>query len=179
MHQGRSMKKSAILLLLLGLAAPLHAKEMKLKIPKQGWYIAFDSPPLSDKQESKRGTDYAFSATSERFNLSFFVEKPHGTGSTHKDCYDYYWPLASQNPKISKETVQMSETPRYVRVQYDVVVEFQGKPIRQTNVNYYFAFNGKWMDVHISMIAPTEGDAEVITAFDRSLDYGLGDGSRP
>lgn len=167
------MKRLAVLMLLLGLPVVGFATEMKVKIPKQGWFISFDSPPLSGKQESKRGGDYAFSANSDRFNISFFVEKPHGTGVTHKDCYDFYWPQASRNPMIAKDTIEMSENPKYVRVQYDIVTEFQGRPIRQRNVNYYFAFSGKWIDVHISIIAPSESDAELVTAFDRSLSYGL------
>jgi hypothetical protein len=74
---------------------------------------------------------------------------------------------------IAKDTIEVSETPKYVRVQYDILTEFQGKPIRQRNVNYYFAFSGKWIDVHISIIAPSEEDSEVVEAFDRTLSYGL------
>jgi hypothetical protein len=167
------MKKGKLFLLLLGFSAVSFAGEVRVKIPKQGWFISFDSPPLSGKQESKRNGDYAYKANSDRFNISFFVEKPHGAGSTHKDCYDFYWPQASRNPMIAKDTIEMTETPKYVRVQYDILTEFQGKPIRQRNVNYYFSFSGKWIDVHISIIAPTEEDSELVTAFDRSLSYGL------
>jgi hypothetical protein len=167
------MKKAAILIVLLACAAIAFAAEERVKIPKQGWSISFDSPRLSDKQESKHDGDYAFKATAERFNISLFVEKPHGAGSTHKDCYEFYWPQASRNPMIAKDTVQISETSKYVRVQYDIVTEFQGKPIRQLNVNYYFAYSGEWIDLHISIIAPSQQDSEVIAAFDRSLSYGM------
>lgn len=148
------------------------ATGVKLEIPKQGWSIAFDSPVLSQQQESKREGEYAFKATSGRFNISLFVENPGGPGTTHRDCYEFYWARSSRNPRIAKDTVQSSQTPRYVRVQYDIIVEFQGQPIRQRHVNYFFAFQQKWVDVHISVIAPTTADEEIFTAFDRSLRYG-------
>jgi len=40
-------------------------------------------------------------------------------------------------------------------------------------VNYYFAYSGRWIDVHISIIAPSDQDSQVVTAFDRSLSYGM------
>jgi hypothetical protein len=101
------------------------------------------------------------------------VEKPAGTGQTHRDCYEFYWSQASRNPMIARDSVVNSETPKYVRVQYDIVTEFQGQPIRQRHVNYFFfAFRGKWVDVHISVIVPTKEDEEIFAAFDRSLRYG-------
>jgi hypothetical protein len=100
------------------------------------------------------------------------VENPGGPGKTHKDCYEFYWSQSSRNPRIAKDTVQSAETPKYVRVQYDIIVEFQGQPTRQRHVHYYFAFQQKWVDVHISVIAPTKADEEIFAAFDRSLHYG-------
>lgn len=163
-----------VFVLAFGLAGtgPATATGVKLEIPKQGWSIAFDSPALSQQQESKREGEYAFRATSGRFNVSLFVENPGGPGTAHRDCYEYYWARSSRNPRIAKDTVQSSQTPTYVRVQYDIIVEFQGQPIRQRHVHYYFAFQQKWVDVHISVIAPTKADEEIFTAFDRSLRYG-------
>jgi hypothetical protein len=57
-------------------------------------------------------------------------------------------------------------------VQYDIVSEFRGRPVRQRHVHYYVAFRGKWIDVHISIIEPSEEDAGIFAAFDRSLSYG-------
>ena len=166
------MRSITILALLLAFRGTALASAERVEIPDQGWSISFDSPPLSQKEESKQPGEYAFRANSERFNISLFVEKPHGSGNSSKSCYDFYWPRASQNPMIAKDTIAMSETPKYVRVQYDIVTEFEGHPIRQRNVNYYFIFRGKWVDVHISIIAPSEQDADVFATFDRTLSYG-------
>jgi len=91
--------------LLLSLGPVAEAETAEVKVPKQGWSIFFDSPPLTNKRDSKKGGDYAFMAGSGRFNVSLYVEKPHGSGDTHKACYEFYWPKGSQNPMIAKDTV--------------------------------------------------------------------------
>ena len=73
---------------------------------------------------------------------------------------------------IAKDTVVTSDEARYVRVQYDIVTQFRGTPIRQRNVHYYVAFRAKWIDVHISIIEPTHEDAKIFAVFDASLSYG-------
>lgn len=166
---GRAAVVLAVLLTFTGLAV---AVPVKVAIPKEGWSIAFDSPLLSHQQESRGDGEYAFKANSGRFNLSLFVENPAGTGTTHRDCYAFYWSHAKGNPMIAKDSVVTSETPKYVRVQYDIVTQFQGQPIRQRHVHYYFVYRGKWVDVHISIIVPTKEDEETFAAFDRSLRYG-------
>ena len=143
-----------------------------IEIPRQGWRIYFESPPLSKRQESSTKGGYSFRANSGRFNLSLFVEEPAGEGKTNKDCYNYYWPLGSRNPEIDKETIEVRESERYVRVQYDIVSEFQGELIRGTHINYYFAYRDKWIDVHISIIKPNQDDEKIFSAFDDSLNYG-------
>jgi hypothetical protein len=166
------MKKVIILIILLCISTVSFAAEEKVIIPNEGWFITFDSPPLSQKQESSIEKGYAFRAKSGRFNISLYVEKPQFHGATNKDCFDFYWPKASQDPSIPNNTIKVLETSKYVRGQYDIVMEYQGKTIRHRNVNYYFVFNDKWVDVHISIIAPTEKDAEIFAVFDRSLSYG-------
>ena len=169
---GHSLKTLVAVLVAITFPAIALAENMEVIIPDEGWRISFDAPPLSQKQDARRGGDYVFKATSDRFNLSLFVEQPQGKGNAHKDCYRFYWPQASRNPMIAKDTMVTSDTAKYVRVQYDIVAELDGQPIRQRNVNYYIAYRGKWIDVHISIIEPTEEDAKIYTAFDTSLSYG-------
>ena len=166
------MRRIVVLVVALSAAGMALAANVQVKIPKEDWAISFDSPPLSKKQDSKKPGEYSFSANSGRFNISLFVEKPRDAGTSNQDVYHYYWPRASQNPMIAKETVTNSETDRYVRVQYDIVTSVGGKSFRQRNVNYYFAFQGKWVDVHISVGEPTTSDDQVFSSFDTSLRYG-------
>lgn len=166
------MKPLSLIVLFLVVAAPVFGEAVEIEIPKEGWRVRFDSPQLSDRQESHKSGGYAVRGSSARFNLSLFVEEPGAVGKTHQDCYSFYWPQASRNPLIEKESVSRSETEKYVRVQYDLVGQFEGKSFRSRNVNYYFAFRGKWVDLHISVIEPTASDDALFKAFDTSLDYG-------
>lgn len=166
------MKTLVAVIVAIAFPTIVLAENVEVSIPGEMWRISFDSPPLSQKQEARRGGDYAFRASSDRFNISLFVEQPQGKGDTHKDCYRFYWPQFNRNPMIAKDTVVTSDAAKYVRVQYDIVAELQGQPIRQRNVNYYIAYRGKWVDVHISIIEPTQDDAKIFAAFDTSLSYG-------
>ena len=166
------MRAAVILAVVLAFTGRAGAVPVKVDIPKEGWSIAFDSPSLSKQEESRGDGEYAFRASSGRFNISLFVEKPGGAGKTHRDCYEFYWSLAKRNPMIAQDSVQSADTPKYVRVQYDIVTQFQGQPIRQRHVHYYFVYREKWVDVHISIIVPTKEDEAVFAAFDKSLRYG-------
>jgi len=167
-----SSKTLLAVLVAITFPAIAFAENVEVNIPGEGWRISFDSPPLSQKQEARRGSDYAFKASSDRFNISLFVEQPQGKGDTHKDCYRFYWPKASGNPMIAKDTVVTSDATKYFRVQYDIIAEIQSQPIRQRNVHYYVAHRGRWVDVHISIIEPTQEDGRIFVAFDTSLSYG-------
>jgi hypothetical protein len=149
-------------------AASSHLKTVV--VADEGWHITFDAPPLRDEHEST-SNGYAYKANSGLFNMSLFVEKPSGDGTTNRDVYDFYWPQAKRNPMIDQKSVVMSSTPKYVRVQYDIHADMKGEDITQRNVNYYFAFRGRWVDVHISFVEPTKADDAIFTRFDESLTY--------
>lgn len=168
----RTLLTAAVVLAVVMASTVAVAAPVTVDIPKEGWSIAFDSPSLSKQQESRGDGEYAFRANSGRFNISLFVEKPGGAGKAHRDCYEFYWSQSSRNPMIARDSVATSETPKYVRVQYDIVTQFQGQPIRQRHVHYYFVYREKWVDVHISIIVPTQEDEEIFAAFDKSLRYG-------
>src|SRR5262245_41947463 len=166
------MRAAVVLAVVLAFTGRAAAVPVKVDIPKEGWSLAFDSPSRSKQEEPRGDGEYAFRASSGRFNISLFVEKPGGAGKTHRDCYEFYWSQAKRSPMITQDSVQSAETPKYVRVQYDIVTKFQGQPIRQRHVHYYFVYREKWVDVHISIIVPTTEDEKIFAAFDRTLRYG-------
>ena len=154
-------------LLLLFLPKPSFADAVSIPIPKQEWNISLDAPPFTRKQGEQQGPNYVYQANSDRFNLSIFVE-PQAKPGGSKECYEFYWAQASRNPLISKPTIKVSNTDKFYRVEYEVAA---GRVI-QRNVNYYFMFNGKWVDVHISITNPTKDDDALIAKFDKGLSYG-------
>lgn len=156
--------------------AAAFADRSVIKIPGQQWAISFDSPALLGAEEQSKDGNFAFGANSGLFNISLFVEKPRGSGATHQDCYQFYWPGASRNPLIEKKSIAVKETTKYVRVEYDVVADIQGTRVRHRNVNYFIAYQDKWIDVHISFVEPGEKDDAMFAAFDETLDCGPADG---
>jgi hypothetical protein len=159
-------------LLVVVLSSLAFAEVTTVRIPGQDWVISFNSPPLSGKQTGGNERNYAFRANSGRFNVSLFVESPQGAAS-HEDCYKFYWTKGSSGgPPIDKKTISVKPGDRFYRVQYDIIMEFKGHTIRHRNVNYYAAFGGKWIDVHISIIDPTDPDEQIFVAFDESLNFG-------
>ncbi len=160
----------------LGLAAlvtPLRADEKVFEIPGEGWRVVVNAPPLSKIEESRRGADYALKGNSGRFNLSLFVETPQSATGSHKECYEFYWPRARRNPMIDQTSIRVSHSERCYRVEHISTYPLAGKTIQQKSVNYYFAFNSRWMDLHISVIEPRAGDEEIFHRFDAGLRYEL------
>jgi hypothetical protein len=144
-----------------------------IQVPQKGWEIRFESPPLAKKEESRGEDGYTFRGSSGRFTISFFVKQPQGDGTTNKDSYNFYWQPTSQNALIVKDSVVTSETPKYIRVQYIMVVEIVGRAYRQMHVHYYFAHGGNWSEVHISVPENTQEDKEVLEVFDKTFQYGF------
>jgi len=144
-----------------------------IEVPREGWEIRFESPPLATKEESRGEDGYTFHGSSGRFNITFFVKQPQSEGTTNKDSFDFYWPPTSQNALIIKDSVVTSETPKYIRVQYIMVVEIVGRAYRQMHAHYYFALGGKWAEVHVSVPENTQEDKEVLEGFDKTFAYGF------
>ena len=167
----RMVRDVTIAAMPLRVATLILAAVVTLPVPNEGWHFTFDTPALKSPQTSKAPQGFAFRANAERFNMSVFVEKPSGAGTTNRDCYEFYWHDAQRNPMIVKSTIAVSEQPKFVRVQYDLETKFEGQTIRQRNVNYYIAYRGKWIDVHISVIAPEPADQKIFDAFDAGLAY--------
>jgi len=145
------------------------AQLRSIPIPGQGWKITFSAPPWKHRWESKSGGDYQFKGNCDRFNLSLFVEAPRRADGVHKDCFEFYWPQSAKNPLIDKESVKVSHTDAFYRVAY--LTKSEGAGGKQGNVNYYFVFAGRWVDLHISIVSPNQEDAEFIKRFDESLAY--------
>ena len=154
-------------LLLLILPISSFAVPVSIPIPNQEWSISLEAPTFAHGHGQQEGANYVYRANSNRFNLSIFVE-PQAKDGGSKECYEFYWPQASRNPLIRKPTVKVSHTDKFYRVEYDIA---EGS-VAQRNVNYYFKFDGKWVDVHISITNPTTDDEALVAKFDKGLNYG-------
>jgi len=160
------------LILLLALPGAAQAGESTLVIPDQGWQISFDAPALTKMGEQNRPGQYVYEANSGKFNLPLYVEDPSCSGGkSHKDFYKCFWPKSSRNPMIVQSTVVATESPGYYKVAYDVEAPWNGQTIKLKNVNYLISYRGKWTDLHISIVEPTEADLTILASFEKSLTY--------
>ena len=152
-------------------AATSALETARIEVPDEGWSLSFQAPGLTQQKQATGKGGFQWMANATPFVISFFAETPAG-GPTHQACFDHYWALSSRNPTLDKSSISISRTPTYHRVQYDCRGTYQGRPYLQRNVNYFFAFRGRWMDLHVSVLNPTgEGDG-IFEGFDRSLNYG-------
>ena len=167
------MKTALFTICLLTLASVSSwAAEIVITVISQGWQISFDGPTLVKESPSYEGGGFQYKANSGRFNVSVFVEKPAKPTGSNQDCYSHYWPMASRNPMIVASSVKHTSSKTFERVQYTIPGEYQGARFTQANVNYFFAYKGKWMDVHISIIEPKGDDVQLLQQLDNTLAYG-------
>jgi hypothetical protein len=163
------------LILFLAAAAPLELRgePFVVTIPGQAWAITMDAPPLPNFLGQSKGDTFQFRATSgeDGFNVSIFVEQPHGQRKTHEAVFNYYWPKAKQNPLIDASSIKVTKGSKFVRVAYRFDVG-QGTDNKNRQVNYYFVYKDRWIDVHISKMPLADADEKVFDAFDKALTYG-------
>ncbi len=163
------MRLSFALAAVMFISLPSRSAEpFTVTIPGQGWTIVFESPSLQNFKGQSNDKAFQFQANGEGgLNLSIFVEDPSNKDAGHAACADYYWPLAKRNPMIDQDSVKTTKLDNFVKVTYNVKAGAK----TAANVNYYFAFQGKWIDVHISRFPSSEDDAKILAAFEKSLIY--------
>lgn len=168
-------------ILLLGCftsAAP--ANEIKVPLIGLGWQITFQAPDLRESSlEYPQGT-IQFRANAGRFNVSVFVEPPPAgvSAGTHATCRDYHWSQAKRNPLIVADSIKQTTLRNCESVVYRAKGVHQGIPFVQDSVNCYFVHEGKWVDVHASVIEPTAEDSQSLADFATHLKYGPWEGAK-
>jgi hypothetical protein len=161
-------------LFLAALPVVVCAAPTTVAIPGQDWQVSFDAPPLVDRREADHPDQYMYVGNAGRFNLSIYVETPGCKGgATNSDFLDCFWPKASRNPVIVKESINKTCGETYCKIAYDVKAPWRGQVSRQVNISFLFAYRGKWTDVHVSVVDPTESDIELLELFEKSLSYGV------
>jgi hypothetical protein len=151
------------------------AATTSIVIPEQEWQITFDAPVLAKQAESQRPGQYKYHGNAQRFNLSLFVETPGcGGEASHEALLACFWPQASKNPLIVQATVKKTCDTAFCKIEYEIQVPWQGRLLKQRNINFLIAYNGKWTDLHVSVIEPTEADLAMLENFTKSLTYGKG-----
>lgn len=148
-------------------------------VPDTGWGINLNLPDLANAQDRPNGPNYSYEAKAGNFIVSLFVEKPKNGKTANADVYRYYWPRAARNPMIDQTSVHMTEQPDFVRVDYFYSGVADGSLVRMKSFNYYFAHEGKWVDVHLSVSHPAPTDDAAIGQFEAALKAVSLDAAKP
>jgi hypothetical protein len=143
---------------------PAAIGKSKIEIFKQGWAITVLNPGLKELGKHLSDAQFAYQAIGPNgFNLSIWVETPAGGGMANNDVFNYYWAKAGRNPLINEKSIKTQVLGKFVKVSYT--------SLNIPNVNYYFAFKGRWVDVHISKSRFTKGDEKFFADFEEVLSY--------
>jgi hypothetical protein len=65
---------------------------------------------------------------------------------------------------IDAQSVKVEKKDKFTKISYTA----QGQP----NANYFFAYQGQWVDIHVSKGSSDPGDQNMLAQFDNDLAYG-------
>ncbi len=137
--------------------------DWKIEVPDQGWKLVIFNPGL--KAMYMLTNENSFSCRSlpgqNGCNLSIFVEKAPVSDAANEDVSRYYWSRASRNPLIDGESVKAEKKQKFVKVSYTV--------LGIHNVNFYFVFKDRWIDVHLSKAPFGDDDEKLFAEFEDRL----------
>jgi hypothetical protein len=162
---------TALLMLCALGSAALRAEVLFIPVVGQGWRIRFEGPVLAVESQHFDADGLIYRGNAGRFNVSAFVNGQPAADGDSKACRDHFWQKAAQNPMIQKESVKQWSAPWCECVEYVTVDESQGERMTQANINCYFELLGKWVDVHASVISPTDEDTRMLKKLGESLIY--------
>ncbi|HMD54570.1 MAG TPA: hypothetical protein VKJ65_08485 [Phycisphaerae bacterium] len=149
-----------------GIASGELVQCLRIGVPNQDWTITMMNPGLKALDRRVDGDLLALHGLpgANGVNLSLFVEPATSNGTNHTDAFNYYWSQMANGSLMDTNSMRIKKNEKFVIVGYTV----QGQP----NVNYYFAFQGRWVDVHISKWPVEAGDDRLFAEFEEHLSYG-------
>jgi hypothetical protein len=149
----------------------LNAETLVVPVAGKGWQIEFEGPRLFMEKTDPTEEGLRYKANAGRFNLSIFVEQPPDGGGDNEACRKFYWDQGQRNPMIQKPTVKLWSAPQAECVEYemDTGPDASGAHVMMSNINCFVSYQGKWIDVHASVIAPKPGEVERLRKLARSL----------
>jgi hypothetical protein len=135
-------------------------------IPDVDWRITIINPGLAALKRHVETNRFILSGLPgpNGFNLTIVVEKPANGYMSNEAVFNYYWSTVANSPAIDAGSVEVKKEGKFIRVSYTL----QGVP----NVNYFFAFKDRWVDVHVSKWPFEKTDSKLFADFEEHLSYG-------
>jgi hypothetical protein len=171
-HHKLSMYMMKPLIVCLLSMASLHAESLVIPVVGKGWQIGFEGPTLFTENMEPNEEGLRYKANAGLFNISAFVEAAAVKDGGSKECRDHIWRQASKNPMIQKESIKLWSAENCECVEYTIAGDFKGEKFTQANINCFFTHEGKWVDVHASIVSPSAEDVQLLQRLAKSLNYG-------
>ena len=166
-----------MLLLLLALAADAaFAEAVTLQLPAQR-SLAFDAPPMTKLQEVSAAERYQYLASSvgqddARFNLSVHVEPIDCRfGRSLQEVSRCFLEKSDLISGIVKKSRNTRCDARRCEVTYTTTAQTSEREVTQLNTHALLVDRDSWVDVHLSVISPTDADKLIFARFMDSLSY--------
>ncbi|MFS2004114.1 hypothetical protein ACEN9F_10860 [Duganella sp. CT11-25] len=154
-------KRIALALALLCCAQSALADELRIPVPGEGWTLKLDAPSMSEVPAAREG--HVYTGNAGKLNLSLHVSKPLCPGGdSNENLYKCFGAKMQGIPHIINGSIRASETANGIQVTYLMEVSSGDKKVRAFNLNYLFVKNGKWADVHVSVVQPVKEDLESV-----------------
>ena len=156
-----SAQRIAFALSMLCCAHLARADELTIPLPAEKWSLKLDAPAM--QKAPVAGDDAVYAGTAGKWNVSLHVGPPLCAGGDgNENMYKCFGAKMQQMPYIVNGSIRANETPRGVQVAYLMELPLGERKVRAFNINYLFAKNGKWADLHISVIQPAKEDFEAV-----------------
>jgi len=141
-------------------------KYLAIPIPNQNWKLTILDLGFSDWQKQESNGQFVLRGLPgpSGFNFILFVEDPENNLPGNDPVYNFFWLNMAHNSLIDAQSVRVERTDKFIKVAYTA----QNQP----NVNYFFAYQGKWVDAHLSKGSSDPGDDKLFSEFDNALSYG-------
>ncbi|MGA9778355.1 MAG: hypothetical protein ACLPRE_11140 [Limisphaerales bacterium] len=138
-----------------------------IPIPNQTWKIGFINLGFSN-WDKKRDANNQYVVHGlpgpNGFDVILFVTAPANNLAGNDAVYNFYWSNIAHDSLIDARSVKFERKDKFIKVSYSA----QGQP----NVNYFFACEGSWVDLHLAKPSFDPGDDKLFAEFDKSLSYG-------
>jgi hypothetical protein len=139
---------------------------LSIPIPNQNWKLTIANLGFSDWNKEQDNNQFKLRGLPgpSGFNIVLLVEPPANNLPGNDPAYNFYWSNMAHDSAIDAQSVKVEKRDKFTKVSYTA----QGQP----NVNYFFAYQGQWVDIHLAKGSSDPGDQKAFTEFDNDLAYG-------
>jgi hypothetical protein len=139
---------------------------LAISIPNQNWKLIIFDFGFGNWNKQQDGDQFGLRGETGPggFNFVLIVEPPVNDLPGNDPVYNFYWINMAHDSLIDAQSVRVERRDKFIKVSYTA----QGQP----NANYFFAYQGRWVDVHLSKASFVPGDEKLFDEFDNALAYG-------